>query len=116
MLHNKARVFNASFAAHAFQVALPTLTIGRIGEHKIEGAAGKGIIGKGRVLRPADNIIGSLPFTLEQKVGLADSVGFRIDLLAEKMHRNLFAAFPRQLQEGFLGYCEHSAGAAGSVI
>ena len=55
-------------------------------------------------------------FTLENEVGLADGVGFRVDLLAIQMDRNLLAVFGGESGERLLSDGQHAAGAAGAVV
>ena len=68
------------------------------------------------MLGTADDVVSGVAFALKQQVRFADGVGFGVDLLAEKVHRDLFATFVRQLQEGFLGHREHPASAASAVV
>ncbi len=68
------------------------------------------------MLWSADDVVGRLTFALQEQVSLADGVGFGVDLLAKKVHRDLLAAFFRQLQQGLLGHREHAAGAAGAIV
>ena len=101
VLDHETWVFDAVLAAHTLQVALPALAVGRIGEHEIELARGKRIVGQRGMLRPADQIVGSVAFTLEQEVGFGDGVGFGIDLLAVQMRGDLLVVFFGQLLQGF---------------
>ena len=78
----KPVILDAALASHPFLIALPTLAVGRVAEHEVELARRKGVAGQRRMLRPADDVVGSIPFALEQQVGLADGVGFGVDLLA----------------------------------
>jgi hypothetical protein len=78
-------------AAHALQVALPALAVGRIGEHEVELARREGVVGERRVLRAADDVVRRLALALEQQVGLADGVGLGVDLLAVEVGGDLLA-------------------------
>ena len=53
---------------------------------------------------------------LEQHVGLADRIGFRVDLLAVEAGHHLLPKGRRQLAQGFVGHGEHAAGTAGVVV
>ena len=53
----KARILDVRLAAQAFQVTLPALAVGRIGEHEVEFAGRKGVIGERRVFRPPDDVV-----------------------------------------------------------
>ena len=111
--HDEARVPDARLAAHALQVALPGLAVGRIGEHEVELAGGEGVGGeRGAVL----HVVGFHALALEDEVGLADGVGFGVDLLAVEVDRNLLAVFGGELRQRLFGNCQHPAGAAGAVV
>ena len=116
MLDDEARVAHVLLAAHAFEVGLPALAVGRIGEHEVELARREGVVGEGGVLRPAHDVVGGLALTLEQEVGLADGVGLGVDLLAVEVGGDLLAALGGELAQGLLGHGQHAAGAAGPVI
>ncbi len=116
MLDDEARVLDAVLAAHPLQVALPALAVGRVGEHKVELARGKGVVGQRRVLRPADDVVGGLALALEQEVGLADGIGLGVDLLAVEVGGHLLAVLPGELLQRLLGHGQHAAGAAGAVV
>ena len=47
VVDEEAGVEHLSLAAHAFEVGLPRLAVGWIGEHEVEFIAGEGIAGKG---------------------------------------------------------------------
>ena len=81
-------------AAHAFEVALPALAVGRIGEHEVELAGAEGVVGERRVLRAADDVVRRVALALEQQVGLADGVGLGVDLLAVEVRGDLLAVLP----------------------
>ena len=97
VLDDEARVLDAALAAHALQVALPALAVGRIGEHEVELARREGVVGQRRVLRAADDVVRRLAFALEQQVGLGDGVGLGVDLLAVEVGRDLLAVLARRV-------------------
>ena len=84
-------------AAHALEVALPALAVGRIGEHEVELARREGVVGERRVLRAADDVVRRLALALEQQVGLADGVGLGVDLLAVEVRGDLLAVLRGEL-------------------
>ena len=47
-----------------------------------EPARREGVIGERRMLRAADDVVRGFSFAFQQEVGLADGVGFGVDLLA----------------------------------
>jgi len=47
VLDDEARVVHVLLAAHAFQVGLPALAVGRIGEHEVELVGREGVVGEG---------------------------------------------------------------------
>ena len=55
-------------------------------------------------------------FSLEQQVGLADGVGFGVDLLAVEVGRDILAVLGGELPQGVLGHRQHAAGAAGAIV
>ena len=116
VLDDEARVPHALLAAHALQVALPALAVGRIAEHKVELAGRKGVVGQRRVLRPADDVVGRVALALEQQVGLADGIGLGVDLLAVEVGGDLLAVLLGELQQRLLGHGQHAAGAASAVV
>jgi hypothetical protein len=77
----KRGIFHAILAAHALEVGLPALAVGRVGEHEVELMRGEGVVGQRRVLGAADDVVGLVALALEQEVGLADGVGLGVDLL-----------------------------------
>ena len=103
-------------AAHALQVALPALAVGRIGEHEVELAGREGVVGERRVLRAADDVVRRVALALEQQVGLADGVGLGVDLLAVEVGGDLLAVLRGELLQRLLGHGQHAAGAAGAVV
>ena len=116
MLDHKARVPHFLLAAHALQIGLPALAVGRIGEHEVELAGREGVVGQGGVLGSAHNVVGCVAFTLQQQVGLADGVSLSIDFLAVQVGGDLPAFFGGELLENVFGHSQHAAGAACSVV
>jgi hypothetical protein len=106
----------AVLAAHALQVGLPALAVGRVGEHEVELARGEGVVGERGVLRPADDVVRRVALALEQQVGLADGVGLGVDLLAVEVGGDLLAVFGGELLQRLLGDGQHAARAAGAVV
>ncbi len=112
----EAGVEYSILAAHGIQVFLPALAVGRIGEHEVEGLGREGVVGQGGPLGAADDPVGVFALALEQHVGLADSIGFGIDLLAVEQTLDLLAALGGDGREGLFRHGEHAAGAAGAVV
>ena len=96
VLDDEARVLDPVLAAHALEVALPALAVGRIGEHEVELARREGVVRERRVLRAADDVVRRLALALEQQVGLADGVGLGVDLLAVEVGGDLLAVLARR--------------------
>ncbi len=71
---------------------------------------------EGGPLGSADDIVRVLPFALEQHIGLADRVGFWVDLLAieEGVHRlpTLLGDDSKRL----FRHCKHAASTASAVV
>ena len=116
MLDHEARVTHVLLAAHALQVGLPALAVGRVGEHEVELAGGEGVVDQGGVRRAADDVVGRFALSLEKQVGLADGVGLGVDLLAVEVGGDLLAMLGGELPQGVLGHGQHAAGAAGAVV
>ena len=116
MIDQETRVAHILLATHACQVTFPALAVGWIGKHEVELVGRKSVVGERRVLRSAHDVVGRRAFTFQQQVGLADGVGFGVDLLAIKMCGNLLATLGRELRQCFLGHCQHAAGPAGAVV
>ena len=116
VLDDEARVAHVLLAAHALQVGLPALAVGRVREHEVELAGREGVVGERGVLRAADDVVGRLALALQQQVGLADGVGLGVDLLAEQVCRDVLAVLGRKLLQRLLGHGQHAAGAAGAVV
>ena len=116
MLDHEARVLDPVLAAHALEIALPALAVGRIGEHEIELARREGVVRQRRVLGPADDVVRGVALALEQQVCLADGVGLGVDLLAVKVRGHLLAVFRGELLQRLLGDGQHAARAAGAVV
>ena len=72
VLDDEARIAHVLLAAHAFEVGLPALAVGRIGQHEVELARREGVVGERRMLRPAHDVVGGLALALEKEIGLAD--------------------------------------------
>ena len=49
--------------------------------------------------RTADDVVGRFTLALEQQVGLADGVGFGVDLLAVEVRGDLLAVFVGKLPQ-----------------
>ena len=60
MLDSEPGVLDTALAAHALQVALPALAVGRIGEHEVELAGREGIVGRNAALPVARQAPASL--------------------------------------------------------
>ncbi len=92
MFENEAWVPNVPPAAHTFEIALPALAVGRVGEHEVEFLARKAVLGESgaepKVLR-----IGTL--ALDKQVRLGYGVGLRVDLLAEEMDADVLTVLFR---------------------
>ena len=116
VLDDEARVAHVLLAAHAFEVGLPALAVGRVGQHEVELARREGVVGEGGVLRAAHDVVRGLALALEQEVGLADRIGLGVDLLAVEVGGDLLAALRGELAQRLLGHGQHAAGAAGPVI
>jgi hypothetical protein len=116
VLDHETRVLESVLAAHALEVALPALPVGRIGEHEVELARREGVVGERRVLRPADDVVRRIALALEQQVRLADGVGLGVDLLAVEVGGDLLAVRGGELLERLLGDGQHAAGATGAVV
>ena len=112
----EARVAHAVLAAHLFQVFLPALAVGRIGQHEVELLRGEGVVRKSGMFRPTDDVVGVLALALEEHVGLADRVGLRIDFLAVEVGGDLLLPVSGELLESFLGDGQHSARAARAIV
>ena len=113
VLDEEAGIGDAGLAAHALEVALPALAVGRVGEHEIELAGGEGV---GREGGAVLDVVGLDALALEDEIGLADGVGLRVDLLAVEMNGDLLALVAGELVERLFGHGQHAAGAAGAVV
>ena len=116
MLDDEPRVAHVLLPAHALEVGLPALAVGRIGEHEIELARRKRVVGERRVLRAAHDVVGGLAAALQQQVGLADRVGLGVDLLPEEVGRHLLPVLGGKLLQGLLGQRQHASGAARPIV
>ena len=95
VLDDEARVAHGLLAAHALQVGLPALAVGRVREHEVELARREGVVGEGRVLGTADDVVGRLALPLQQQVGLADGVRLGVILLSVEMRETRFPGRPQ---------------------
>ena len=86
VIDDEARVAEPLFTAHAVEIGLPTLAVRRIGEHEVELARRKLVSRQCGLVRAADEVFRLIAFALEQQVGLADGVGFGVDLLPEQVN------------------------------
>ena len=68
------------------------------------------------MFRPADDVVGGFPLTLEEKVRLSNGVGLGVDLLAVEMGGDLFATLPGDLRQHLLGHRQHAPRSAGAVV
>jgi hypothetical protein len=113
---DEARVVESLLAAHALQIGLPTLAVGRVGDHEVELA----LNGTGRrtawICLRRRRCSRLAAFALQQQVGLADGVGFVADFLPEQVDGDFLAVVVGQFVQGFLGHGQHAAGAAGAVV
>ena len=111
----EAGVAHAVFAAHGFQVFLPALAIGRVGQHEVELLGRKGIVRQGGPLGTTDDVVGVFALAFEQHVGFANGVGFGVDFLPVEVAFDLQAALGGNGVQRFFGHSEHAAGAAGVI-
>ena len=70
MLDHETRVLHLLLAAHACQVALPALAIGRIGEHEVELVGRERVVGECRVLRSATMLSAAAPSPFSSRSAL----------------------------------------------
>ena len=68
MLDHEARVAHVLLAAHTLEIALPVLAVGRVGEHEVELAGRKSVVGERRVFRSPDDVVGGFSLPLEEEV------------------------------------------------
>ena len=113
MFHEEARVTEAGLAAHALQIALPTLAVGRVGEHEVELVGGERVRGERGAV---PHIVGLDALALEDEVGLAYCVGLGVDLLAVQVDGHFLAALGGELCQRLLGDCQHPASTACAVV
>ena len=52
--------------------------------------------------RTSDDIVRGLAFALQQQIGFADCVRFRIDILSIEVRSNFFTVLLRELLQGLL--------------
>jgi len=116
VLDQEPGIAHVLLAAHAREVRLPALAVGRVGEHEVELAGREGVVRERGMLRPADDVVGGRALTLEQQVSLADGVGLGVDLLAEEVRGDRLAALGGERLEHVLGHGEDAARTAGAVV
>ena len=116
MLDEKAWVFDPVLASHAFEIALPALTIGWIRKHEVELARRERIVRERGMFGTTDDVVRRVTFAFEQQVGLTDRVGLGVDLLSVEMCGHLLAVFRGELLEGFFGDGQHAARSTGAVV
>ncbi len=116
MLDHEPRIAHVLLAAHALQVGLPVLAVGRVGEHEVELARREGVVRKCGVFRAAHDVVGGFALALEQEVGLADGISLGVDLLAIEVGGDVLVVLGCELPKGLLGHGQHAAGAAGTVV
>ena len=109
----EAAVEDIFFTAHLFSINFPALAVRRITQHKIKLPCGVAV---NRKCRTVSYMLGLVAVALEQHIRLTDGVGFRLELLPEQMNRNLFTSSSSQRHQSVLCDCEHTAGAAGSIV
>ena len=113
---DEPRVNDMGLPSEAFQVGLPALAVGRVGEHEVELLAGESVVGQGRPLGATHDVVRRLAVALEDEVGLCDGVGLCVDLLPVQVRGDLLAQWLCELLEGFFSDGEHAAGAHRSVV
>ena len=112
----ETRVAHGFLAAHLLQIFFPAFAVGRIRQHEIELLRGKRIMRQRGMFRAADNVVGVLALAFEQHVGLANGIGFRVDLLPVKIGGDAPILLFRQALQSFLRDGEHSARAARAIV
>ena len=113
VLDHEAEIVDPALAAHALQIGLPALAVGRIGEHEVELAGGECVRGERGAVPDVGRFVA---LSLQDEIGLADGVGLRVDLLSVEVHRRFLAPFAGELHQSLLGHGKHPAGAAGAVV
>ena len=113
VLDQESLVLEVPLASHAFEVGLPRLAVGRIGEHEVELAAGEGVVGEGRA---EPDVVRLVALALEDEVGLADGVGLRVHLLPEQVDRHVLVAPIGEPGKRLFRDREHPAGATSAVV
>ena len=109
----EAGVKDILFAAHLLGVSFPTLAVRRIGKHKVELAGGM-LIERKRGAKT--DVLCLITVALQEHVGSANRIGFRIDFLPEEMDGYILATSTGQRKQTLLCNSEHTAGSAGSVV
>ena len=113
VLDQESLVLEVPLATHAFEVGLPRLAVGRIGEHEVELAAGEGVVGEGRA---EPDVVRLVALALEDEVGLADGIGLRVHLLPEQVDRHVLVAPTGEPGKRLFRDRQHPARAAGAVV
>ena len=113
VLDQESPVLEVPLASHAFEVGLPRLAVGRIGEHEVELAAGEGVVGEGRA---EPDVVRLVALALEDEVGLADGVGLRVHLLPEQVDRHVLVAPTGEPGKRLFRDRQHPARTAGAVV
>src|SRR5450759_4158252 len=94
----------------------PTLAVGRIGKHEGEFFDRERVVREGGVLGAAYDMVGVIAFALEEHVGLADGVGFGVDLLAVEVGADLLPLTKGDGLQGLFRNGKHAPGAASAVV
>ena len=68
--HLEARVAHTVLAAHRFEVFLPALAVGRVGEHEVERLGRKGIVRKSGPFGAADDVVRLSPSPFRSRSAL----------------------------------------------
>ena len=74
VLDYEAEIVDPALAAHALQIGLPALAVGRIGEHEVELAGGESVCGQGGAVPDVGRFV---TLSLEDQVRLAYGIGLR---------------------------------------
>ena len=94
---DEALVIEFLLAAHALQIGLPTLAVGRVGDHEIKFARTELVSGQSGLISATDDVLGLLAFALQEQIGLADGVGFVANFLPEQVDGDFLAMLPGKL-------------------
>ena len=104
---------DAVLAAHAFEIGLPALAVGRVREHEVELAGSESVLRQRGAVR---HVLRFAAFTLEQQVGFGDGVGLRIDFLSVQVNGNFFAVLTGKACRRSSATVSMPAGSASAVI